>query len=365
MYEWCGAIVFATHGHPLGLIKIRCDNQMRASYFCQNSLSPIFSSPHIVGGPYHFINSSWQMYRCEEDWLQIEDTCFIMIERQGKLSWRKMNDMCEQSYQASLVKFRNTNDVPDYVISSTNTNDAIRGMQLMFEKLGMQPDQFDIAVLRKFQTIHHITGNRAFNSKETKIKPRELKNKNLLALLTIVRWLVKTYIKLDNKLWCYLLKESVNKNNFAIQNIHCSQDNHITDVVCQKDWAVYMTCQGNCYTCADGTCIVYRCDGNKDCYHGDDEINCTKIKYLADVTLNLLEKHNSRLFSVLCSAFDILIRNDANSDCLQHHTLCDNIQDISYERRHCENNKTLPTYYRKFKNNNSFMKVNNISSPRS
>ena len=149
-----------------------------------------------------------------------------------------MNDMCEQSYRASLVKFRNTNDVRDYVISSTNTNDAIRSMQLMFEKLGMQPGEFDLDVLRKFQTIHHITWNRAFNSKETKIKPRELKNKNLLALLKIVRWLVKTYIELDNKLGCYLLKESVNKNNFAIQNIHCSQDNYITDVVCQKDWDV-------------------------------------------------------------------------------------------------------------------------------
>ena len=363
MYEWCGALVFTTHGHPLGLIKIGCNMQMRASYFCQNSLSPIFSSPHIVGGPYHFINSSWQMYRCEEDWLQIEDTCFIMIELQGKLSWRKMNDMCEQRYQASLVKFRNTKDVPDFVISSTNTNDAIRGMQLMFEKLGIPPAQRNLDALRTFQSIHHLIGNRAISSKGTKIRPHDSKYKNMLALLKNVRWPVKTYVELLNKHGCYLLMESSSQNKFAIENIHCRQDNHITDVVCQRDWDVYMTCQGNCYTCADGTCILkeYRCDGNKDCYHGDDEINCTSIRYLANVTLNLLKKNKIRLFSVLCSTFDFLSRNDTNSDCLQHHTLCDNIQDISYERRHCENNKTLPTYYRKFKNNNSFMKVNNIS----
>ena len=360
--EWCTGVVFTTHGHPLGMIKIRCDIKMQASYFCQNRISPISTSPHIAGGPYHFVNASWQMYRCEDNWLQIENTCFIMIKLQETISWRKMNQRCEQRFQASLVAFTNTNDNADLVVSQSNVNDMVRNLLLFYRQQGLPADTLPLDVLHRFRKLNYGMGSRVWKSNNTRIEPREVKYKNLLALLMKVRWPMRTYVKLNNKPGCYFLKESQwkTKKNFIVENVSCGQDRRITDLVCQRDWHLYTRCKDSYHTCADGTCVLreYRCDGNKDCHHGDDEIGCASIKYLTNVTLNLLEKHKVRLFSVLCSSFD----NDIESDCLQQHSVCDNIYDISYESSHCENKTIRPAYYRELNNNdNSLMKENAIS----
>ena len=362
--EWCSGLVFTTHGYPLGLLKIRCDIEMQASYFCQNRIALLSTSPHLVGGPYHFMNSSWQMYSCEENWLQIDNTCFIMITFTGKISSIDMNKQCEQRFRGSLVRFTNTKDAPEYVVSRSNTNDAMRNMLMLSRKTGIPLKKADLDLMRLFQQFY-LFSDIKIESNNTQVEPHELKYKNLLLMLKNVRWPIRTYIKLNNKYGCYFLKESRlrSKKNVVVGNVSCSQQNKITDIVCQRDWDGPMTCKEHHYTCADGTCILteYKCDGNKDCYQGDDELNCTSVKYLTNATLNMVETQKIRLFSVLCSTFDRWNGNDTESNCLQQHSVCDNIQDMSYERHHCKTKRARLAYYQKLNNNiNSLTRENTI-----
>ena len=71
----------------------------------------------------------------------------------------------------------------------------------------------------------------------------------------------------------YIKPSELYKMEYSIITTACNEMRHITHIVCQEDVIrAKSTCHHAHYACIDGTCILneYRCDGNNDCYQGDD-----------------------------------------------------------------------------------------------
>ena len=293
-------------------------------------------SPHTLGMPYTFMYNYWMITECESGWARIGEFCFLMIEENKKLSWKESKKICHNFQNASLLNITNTSNEPEYVINAENMKDVLSFLTHATRNTNID----EIGALHSSALMKHFQlslMNKEIHSEFFELHPLRDINKKLLNLIDKITKTIRIYVQ-D----CFFVKtNSIREKGHAIIKTACSQNRNITHLLCQKGVSMKTSsCNSLYYTCMDGTCILqdYRCDGNNDCYQGDDELNCKVIQYLSAEKLKYLENNTWWLsYSVCLHLYPGHIAASKRS-CVMVHSLCDNIHDIAVEDTFCQYN---------------------------
>ena len=331
-HTWCTGLVFTAHGEPLGMIRVICDLKINASFFCQEITAHHLFSPHTLGMPYTFVHNYWMITECESGWARIDDFCFLMIEKNKEISWEESKQMCHNFQNASLLNITNTSDEPEYVMNAENMKDGLLFLAqgARNTKIGGISDHYISGLIKQLSLMTN-----EIYSTFLELQPLQNINKKLLNIIDKITKTIRIFVQ-D----CFFVKNHrLLKEGHAITKTACSQNRNITHLLCQKGVSMKTSsCNSLYYTCMDGTCILqdYRCDGNNDCYQGDDELNCKVIQYLSAEKLKYLENNSWWLsFSICLHLYPGYIAASKRS-CVMVHSLCDNIHDIAVENTFCQ-----------------------------
>ena len=287
-------------------------------------------SSHTLGMPYTSMYNDWMITECDSGWARIGEYCFLVTEENKEMSWEENKKMCHNFSNATLLNITNTSNESEYVLSADNVRDVLSFLTsgLRNTKKGRKADQQASMLMKAFQ-LNLMNNER--RSEFSELHPLQDINKMLLNLLQKITKTIRMYVH-D----CFFVKtNSLHKKGHAIIKTACSQKRSVTHLLCQKDVVMKpYSCNPKYYACMDGTCILYeyRCDGNNDCYQGDDELNCRVIQYLSAEKLKYLQ-NNSWWFSFsVC----LHIYPGRSRICAMVHSLCDNIHDIELEDIFCQ-----------------------------
>ena len=335
-HTWCTGLVFTPHGRVLGVIRIDCDLKINASFFCQHTFQQDDISSHTIGSAYSRIVDYWEMIDCESGWAHIGQYCFLVVERNQDLSWEEANGMCHNHSHASLVNIINTSNESDYIRSIHNLKNLLSLMNTVDGDMKRKSNNFNPAIASYLNFMQTSVGSREIHSDFLKLKPLRDLSRKVMILLKEISWPIHMYTEDCS----YIKPSELYKMEYSIITTACNEVRHITHLVCQKDVIrAKSTCHHAHYACIDGTCILneYRCDGNNDCYQGDDELNCEHTHYLTAEDLHYIQNNSLWLYSTICSIVWLTLNRSSN--CIMPHSVCDNIPDISLETLFCHYEK--------------------------
>ena len=331
-HTWCTGLVFTPHGRVLGVIRIDCDLKINASYFCQHIYQQDVISSHTIGSAYNRLADYWEMIDCDSGWAHIGQYCFLMIEQNQDVSWEEANGMCHNHAHASLVNIINTSNESEAVLSIQNIKNIFSALNTKSSNYKRKASVFNPRLASYLNIMEIVLGSGEEHSDPLILKPLRDLSKKVMILLGKISKPIQMYTE-D---FSYIRSSEVYKTGYSIIPTAFNEMRHITHLVCQKDVIrVKSTCHHAHYACIDGTCILneYRCDGNNDCYQGDDEFNCEQIHYLTAEDLNYIQKNSWWLYSTICSIVSLTL--NVSSNCIMPHSVCDNIPDISLETLSC------------------------------
>ena len=311
--SWCTALLRDITGYPQGWVKIPCEENFNASYFCEfrskqfkNEPGPDFvqwkyeNLSHNKSG-IRYINHNGKDYFviCPPRWIQIGMTCFRLFEEAKRISFYDSEKVCK-SHDSNIVMvdFKATNESSARIY----TNFMMRKDTPKYRESFYERAVYDIISAR----VHNNASSNGSVIVSDKMKNNFLRGGFVLsendmhpqlARILEVLYLTEppeTTSYIIHSLWlanshqkykCLLLVPTY-YNFFEIPN-HSSQsmtwfvrDNScnatflIKFALCQKDSIkVSLSCAAGYFKCWDESCILdlYVCDGDNDCLAGDDE----------------------------------------------------------------------------------------------
>ena len=334
-HTWCTGLVFTAHGQPLGMIRIDCNLKINASFFCQEIRTQNLISSHTLGMPYTFLNTYWTTAECDGGWARVGEYCFLLIKHEKEISWRESQLSCHKHFRASLWNITNISNKYEYVLNVGNTKDVLTFLtgHTPDKMISSKEHEYYVELMRMSELA---LAKEEIRSEFLELEPLRYINKRLLNLIGEITVNVRMYVE-D----CFFVKKHrLHKKGHAIVESSCDQKRNVTHLLCQKGVSITTSsCSPLYYECMDGTCILreYRCDGNNDCFQGDDEQNCKMIQYLSADKLEYLQDNSWWLFSSVCLHFYPIYETKYTQNCAMIHSLCDNIYDISIENTFCKN----------------------------
>ena len=371
--SWCTALLRGIHGYPKGWLKIPCNDNFSASYFCefksknarqesgpdkiqwkyknlsQNKSGIRYISQH--GGDYFII--------CPPRWIQIGMSCFRLFKEARQISFYDSKQVCRSNDSNIVtVEFDYLKTIGEHSLNIATRFKLSNKHIPIYRKAILDNALYDMSSAKSLN-INMLNNTLAKNS--SVIVSDKMENAYVLDgfelsendihphLARILDVLYKTEppepkLNLIYNFWlenahqkhtCLLLvptffdlfKKQRNLSEsmtWSVVENRCNIAALMKFTLCQKDpIKVSLDCTTGYFKCWDTSCIlnIYTCDGDKDCLAGEDETtdcadNAEKNAY------NVLSRYLSTMVNY-CKSYYISDRKRHNE--LSAHFYCDNI----------------------------------------
>ena len=372
-HSWCTALLRGITGYPKGWLKIPCNDNFNASYFCEFGSKQVMqeTGPYIIQWKYkelsqnksgiRYTNQNGRDYFviCPPRWIQIGMSCFGLFKEARKISFYDSKKVCKfKDSNIVMVEFADIKTIGEHSLNIDTKFKLSDETIPVYSRSLLQKAIYDLASANSINMLNKTLANNISIKTKTsdKIDNQFVRggfalsendmHPHLAKILNVLYQTEPPEPKFDilYNLWlgnghqkhkCLLLvptffdffKQSNNLHqliSWSVQENRCNIAALMKFTLCQKDpIKVSLDCTAGYFKCWDKSCIldIYTCDGDKDCLAGEDETtDCADDAEMK--TYNRFSRYLSTMLNYCKNSYKSDRKGDRK---LSVHFYCDNL----------------------------------------